>query len=57
VSLQVSGTCFSDFPPAGCNEAAEYTMKIYLLLLLIGTLLTAIHFTSPQERQPESLPR
>jgi hypothetical protein len=32
-------------------------MKIYLLLMLIGTLLTAIHFTSPQERQPESLPR
>jgi hypothetical protein len=30
----------------GWNGAAEKDMKIYLLMLLIGTLLTAIHFTS-----------
>ncbi|MHC2621587.1 hypothetical protein ACVIW2_003619 [Bradyrhizobium huanghuaihaiense] len=32
-------------------------MKIYLLLLLIGVLFTAIRFTSPQEQQTESLPQ
>ena len=32
-------------------------MKIYLLLMLIGALFTAIHFTSPQEQQSESLPQ
>jgi hypothetical protein len=31
-------------------------MKIYLLLLLIGTLLTAIRFTSAPERPSETLP-
>jgi len=29
-------------------------MKIYLLMMLIGILLTAIHFTSPEKR-PETL--
>lgn len=32
-------------------------MKIYLLLMLIGALFTAIRFTSPQEQHSESLPR
>lgn len=32
-------------------------MKIYLLLMLIGALFTAIRNTSPQEQQSESLPR
>jgi hypothetical protein len=32
-------------------------MKIYLLMVLIGTLLTAIHFTSTPERQSKSLPQ
>lgn len=32
-------------------------MKIYLLVLLIGSLLTAIHFTSVPERQPDRLPQ
>lgn len=32
-------------------------MKIYLLLMLIGTLLTAIRFTSPKGQQSESLPQ
>jgi hypothetical protein len=38
----------------GCNDAAERDMKIYLLILLIGTLLTAIRFTSTPERQSET---
>ena len=32
-------------------------MKIYLLMLLIGILLTAIHFTAPTERQRETARR
>jgi hypothetical protein len=40
----------------GCTGAAENDMKIYLLLMLIGTLLTAIHFTSAPERRSETLP-
>jgi hypothetical protein len=40
----------------GLRVAAEMDMKIYLLLLLIGTLLTAIRFTSAPERRSETLP-
>jgi hypothetical protein len=57
VSLKVPGTCFAEFPLGSCNEAAENNMKIYLLLLLISALLTAIRLTSPQEQQSESLPQ
>jgi hypothetical protein len=32
-------------------------MKIYLLLVLIGTLLTAIRFTSAPEQPSETLPQ
>jgi hypothetical protein len=32
-------------------------MKIYLLMLLIGALFTAIRFTSPHEQQTETLPQ
>lgn len=32
-------------------------MKIYLLVMLIGTLLTAIHFTSAPKRDSNSLPQ
>ncbi len=32
-------------------------MKIYLLMLLIGTILTAIRFTAPAEQQSKTLPR
>jgi hypothetical protein len=32
-------------------------MKIYLLILLIGTLLAAVRFTSAPEQQPETLPQ
>jgi hypothetical protein len=31
-------------------------MKIYLLMMLIGTLLTAIRFTSMAEQQSKTLP-
>jgi hypothetical protein len=41
---------------SACNDAAEKDMKIYLLMLLIGTLLTAIHFTSAPE-QSKTLPQ
>lgn len=39
----------------GGNGAAEDGMKIYLLMLLIGSLLTAIHFTSTPEQRSKSL--
>jgi hypothetical protein len=42
---------------AWCNEAAERDMKIYLLIMLIGALLTAVHFTSGPEKRPETLPQ
>ena len=32
-------------------------MKIYLLIMLIGSLLTAIYFTSAPKRQSETLPQ
>jgi len=32
-------------------------MKIYLLILLIGALLTAIRFTSTHDQQSNSLPQ
>ena len=39
------------------NGAAENDMKIYLLMMLIGILLTAIHFTSMPEQQSETRPQ
>jgi hypothetical protein len=39
----------------GCNGAAETDMKIYLLVLLVGALLTAIRLTSDPKRKPEPL--
>ena len=32
-------------------------MKIYLLVMLIGTLLAAIYFTSAPEQRSKSLPQ
>jgi hypothetical protein len=40
-----------------CNGAAETDMKIYLLMTLIGTLLTAIHFTSVPEQRSKTNPQ
>ena len=42
---------------AGCSDAAEKDMKIYLLMMLIGALLTATHFTSARETGSKSLPQ
>jgi hypothetical protein len=42
---------------AGCNDAAEKDMKIYLLMMLIGALLTATRFTSAREQGSKSLPQ
>jgi hypothetical protein len=41
----------------GCNGAAEKDMKIYLLMMLMGALLTAIHFTSLPDQRSETLPQ
>jgi hypothetical protein len=57
VLFRVSGTSFALQSLSGCNEAAEKAMKIYLLMLLIGALLTAVHFTSTPEKRPETLPQ
>lgn len=32
-------------------------MKIYLLMLLIGSILTAIHFTAAPAKRQETLPQ
>jgi hypothetical protein len=51
----IGGTRFALRPLSGCNGAAEKDMKIYLLMMLIGTLLTAIHFTSvPDQSETRS---
>jgi len=42
---------------SGCNGAVEKDMKIYLLVMLIGALLTAIHFTSAPDQRSETLPQ
>jgi hypothetical protein len=39
------------------NVAAEKDMKIYLLIMLIGALLTAVHYTSAPEERPETQPQ
>jgi hypothetical protein len=54
--IESNGTPFALQSLSGCNGAAEKYMKIYLLILLIGALLTAIHFTSAPERS-ETLPQ
>jgi hypothetical protein len=36
-------------------KAAEKVMKIYLLMLLIGTILTAIRFTSVPDQRSKTL--
>jgi hypothetical protein len=37
------------------QDAAEKSMKIYLLLLLMSALLTAVHFTSAPEQRSKTL--
>jgi hypothetical protein len=57
VLFRITGTSFALPSLSGCNEAAEKDMKIYLLMMLIGALLTAVHFTSAPEKRPETLPQ
>ena len=39
------------------HSAAEKDMKIYLLMVLMGILLAATHFTSTQDQQSNTLPQ
>jgi hypothetical protein len=55
--IQSNGTPLACGRYLGCNAAAGKDMKIYLLMALIGTLLTAIHFTSAPEQQSKTLPQ
>jgi hypothetical protein len=57
MSLEGAGTRFALCWLSGCNGAAEKDMKIYLLVLLIGALLTAIHFTSVPDQRSETRPQ
>jgi hypothetical protein len=54
MSLEGAGTPFALCWLSGCNGTAEKDMKIYLLVLLIGALLTAIHFTSVPDQRSET---
>jgi hypothetical protein len=56
-AIQSSGTRIALWSSLGCNAAAGKNMKIYLLMALIGILLTAIHFTSAPEQQSKTLPQ
>jgi hypothetical protein len=51
------GTSFALQHLVGCNGAAGKDMKIYLLMAIIGTLLTAIHFTSAPKQGSKTLPQ
>jgi hypothetical protein len=42
---------------ARLRTGREKIMKIYLLMLLIGTILTAVRFTSVPEHRSKSLPQ
>jgi hypothetical protein len=55
--LNPGGTAFALRSLTGCNGAAENDMKIYLLMTLIGSLLTAIHFTSAPKQGSKTLPQ
>jgi hypothetical protein len=56
-AIQSNGTRIALWSLLGCNAAAGKNMKIYLLMALIGALLTAIHFTSAPEQQSKTLPQ
>jgi hypothetical protein len=56
-AIQSNGMPIALWSSLGCNAAAGKNMKIYLLMALIGILLTAIHFTSAPEQQSETLPQ
>jgi hypothetical protein len=56
-AIQSNGMPIALWSSLGCNAAAGKNMKIYLLMALIGALLTAIHFTSAPEQQSKTLPQ
>jgi hypothetical protein len=56
-AIESTGTRFALPWLRRLNGAAGKNMKIYLLMVLIGTLLTAIHFTSVPEQRSETLPQ
>jgi hypothetical protein len=56
-AIESNGTPIALWSSLGCNAAAGKNMKIYLLMALIGILLTAIHFTSAPEQQSKTLPQ
>jgi hypothetical protein len=53
----MNGTSLAFQRLPNCNSAAENDMKIYLLMMLIGTLLAAVHFTSAPEQRSKSAPQ
>jgi hypothetical protein len=55
--MPTNGTPLAFYSLPGCRNAAERNMKIYLLMLLIGTILTAIRFTSAPEQRSKTLPK
>jgi hypothetical protein len=54
--IDTNGTLFA-LRSMWLQWAAENGMKIYLLMVLIGTLLAAIRFTSVPEQRSETLPQ
>jgi hypothetical protein len=54
-AIESNGTPFACGRCEDCKGAGEKSMKIYLLMVLIGTLLTAIRFTSAPEQPSKSL--
>jgi hypothetical protein len=55
--IGLNGTSFAIRHWLGCDDTAEKDMKIYLLMLLIGTILTAIRITSAPKQRSETLPQ
>jgi hypothetical protein len=53
---RLSGTAVAlqRFVDATAQSGSGSAMKIYLLMLLIAALLTAVHFTAPSNNQRES---
>ncbi|MET0878231.1 MAG: hypothetical protein ABWY14_13910 [Tardiphaga sp.] len=52
----MDASCVANTQQAHAPQPGE-DMKIYLLMLIIGTLLTAIHFTSAPQKRTETLPQ
>jgi hypothetical protein len=55
--IGLNGTSFAGRSCPSCNDAAEKDMKIYLLMLLIGTILMAVRFTSAPKQRSETFPQ